>query len=65
VKEWEGKDMKQFGKNQPTRKGSKPAGTALPRLGGDPLTCTEDQVEAIFSKGESTKPASRKGPGRR
>ena len=32
----------------------KPAGTRAPRRGDDGLTCSEAQVEALLSEGEST-----------
>lgn len=33
---------------------SKPSGARVPRRGDDGLTCSEAQVEALLSEGEST-----------
>lgn len=43
---------------RPSRKKRKSAAGASPGRGVDPLTCTEEQVEALLSKGESTEPLS-------
>jgi hypothetical protein len=39
----------------------KPAGAPSSQRGVDVLTCREDQVEAILSAGESTKPRGKTG----
>ena len=43
---------------RPARKKRKSTAGGSPRRGVDPLTCTEEQVEALLSKGESTEPLS-------
>ena len=41
----------------------KPTGSPSPERGVGTLTCREDQVEAILSAGESTKPMGKTGKG--
>lgn len=48
--------MPETAKDKKADKVRKPAGSPSPQRGAAALTCREDQVEAILSVGESTKP---------
>ena len=55
--------MRDPAKAKKTDNVSKPAGTASQKPSADDLTCSESQIEDIFSDGESTTPMDKTGRG--